>query len=66
MNIVSVAVSAQVKVSTFSATKENASDAGLLAAVTDYVLVSNTDLSVVDHYQVVLALISYSIVRSVA
>lgn len=48
MNIVAVAVSAQVKVCAFGTAEENPSDAGFLAAVADDVLVFDANLSVVD------------------
>lgn len=61
--VVSVAVSTQVEVCTLSTAEENPSDASLLASVTNYVLMTNADLSVVDDDEVVLTLIADTIVR---
>lgn len=49
MDVVAVAVSAQVKIGTLRATEEDSRDAGFLAAVADDVLMADTDLCVVDY-----------------
>lgn len=66
MNVVSIAMGAQVEVGALGTAEEDSGDAGLLAAVADDVLMAHTDLRVVNDDQVVLALVADAVVGAMA
>lgn len=66
VDVVAVAVCAQVEIGALGTTEENPSDSSFLAAVADDVRMTNADLCVVNDDQVVLALVADSVVGSVS
>lgn len=62
MNIIAIAVRAQIKVLTLAAAEEYSCNARLLTAVADNVRMSHANLCVVDDNQIVLALIAHTVV----
>jgi hypothetical protein len=65
VNVVAVAVRAEVKVGTFSTTEENSSDSSFFTAVANDVWMTYANLCVVNDDEVVLTLVTDAVVGSV-